>query len=212
MRDIRSHLAAVHGVELGPDLIGKVTDAVTTRHNRPPDPVRPTIHIDTLRVRILSGAVSSRPVHLAVGVDTDGRKDLLGQWVDSEDEDATTWTAMLSETSQPRRRRRLNRHPRRPQGPARCSSPRPGPGHHTDVCDQPDPGVSQAGVQAGPPQAGACEAADTPCGRDRPGPVGPSGPARSWSGCAGPDGGFPSSGGGFVRVGVSGGVSGRRVR
>lgn len=39
----------------------------------------------------------SRPVYVAVGVDMDGRKDVLGLWVGSEGEGATTWMAVLSE-------------------------------------------------------------------------------------------------------------------
>ncbi|MFB7867431.1 IS256 family transposase [Streptomyces sp. NPDC056069] len=101
VRDIRSHLARVYGVEVSPDLISKVTDAVidelVTWQNRPLDAVWPIIYIDVLWVKIRSGLVSSKPVYLAVGVDMDGRKDVLGLWVGSEGEGATTWMAVLSE-------------------------------------------------------------------------------------------------------------------
>ncbi|MFJ7593420.1 IS256 family transposase [Streptomyces sp. NPDC097617] len=101
VRDIRSHLAQIYGVEVSPDLISKVTDAVidelVTWQNRPLDPVWPIICIDALWVKIRSGSVTSKPVYLAVGVDMDGRKDVLGLWVGSEGEGATTWMAVLSE-------------------------------------------------------------------------------------------------------------------
>ncbi|AEM88612.1 IS256 family transposase [Streptomyces violaceusniger] len=101
VRDIRSHLAGMYGVEVSPDLISKVTDAVTDEldawRNRPLDAVWPIIYIDALWVKIRSGSVASRPVYLAVGVDMDGCKDVLGLWAGDEGEGATTWMTVLSE-------------------------------------------------------------------------------------------------------------------
>ncbi|MFE0063240.1 IS256 family transposase, partial [Streptomyces sp. NPDC059003] len=101
VRDIRSHLAQIYGVEVSPDLISKVTAAVVdelvTWQNRSLDAVWPIIYIDALWVKIRSGSVTSKPVYLAVGVDMDGRKDVLGLWVGADGEGATTWMAMLSE-------------------------------------------------------------------------------------------------------------------
>ncbi|MCX4546697.1 transposase [Streptomyces sp. NBC_01565] len=48
-------------------------------------------------MKIRSGSVTSKPVYLAVGVDMDGRKDVLGVWAGSEGEGATTVMAVLSE-------------------------------------------------------------------------------------------------------------------
>jgi putative transposase len=83
VRDIRSHLANLYGVQVSPDLISKVTDAVTeeitTWQNRPLDPVWPVVYIDALWVKIRNGAVANRPVYLAVGVDLDGCKHILGR-------------------------------------------------------------------------------------------------------------------------------------
>ncbi|MGW1865956.1 IS256 family transposase [Streptomyces mauvecolor] len=101
VRDIGSHLAQTYGVEVSPDVVSKVTDAVVdelvTWQNRPLDTVWPIIYIDALWVKIRSGSVVSKPVYLAVGVDMDGRKDVLGLWVGAEGEGATTWMAVLSE-------------------------------------------------------------------------------------------------------------------
>ncbi|MCX4529930.1 transposase [Streptomyces sp. NBC_01551] len=47
-------------------------------------------------MKIRSGSVTSKPVYLAVGVDMDGRKDVLGVWAGSEGEGATTVMAVLS--------------------------------------------------------------------------------------------------------------------
>ncbi|MCD9166302.1 IS256 family transposase, partial [Streptomyces albireticuli] len=101
VRDIRSHLAGMYGIEVSPDLISKVTDAVTDEldawQTRPLDAVWPIIYLDALWVRIRSGSVVSRPVYLAVGVDMDGCKDVLGLWAGDEGEGATTWMPVLSE-------------------------------------------------------------------------------------------------------------------
>ncbi|QHC23741.1 IS256 family transposase [Streptomyces sp. GS7] len=101
VRDIRSHLAGMYGVEVSPDLISKVTDAVTDEldawQSRPLDALWPIIYIDALWVKIRSRSVASRPVYLAVGVDMDGCKDVLGLWAGDEGEGATTWMTVLSE-------------------------------------------------------------------------------------------------------------------
>lgn len=101
VRDIRSHLARIYGVEVGADLISKVTDAVVDElvswQNRPLDAVWPIICIDALWVKIRSGPVVSKPVYLAVGVDMDGRKDVLGLWVGDGGEGAAAWMAVLTE-------------------------------------------------------------------------------------------------------------------
>nr|BEK67254.1 IS256 family transposase [Kitasatospora purpeofusca] len=101
VRDIRSHLAQIYGVEVSADLISKVTDAVVDElvswQNRPLDAVWPIICIDALWVKIRSGSVVSKPVCLAVGVDMDGRKDVLGLWVGDGGEGAATWMAVLTE-------------------------------------------------------------------------------------------------------------------
>ncbi|GAA1200348.1 IS256 family transposase [Streptomyces rhizosphaericus] len=101
VRDIRSHLAGIYGIEVSPDLISKVTDAVTDEldawQTRPLDAIWPIIYIDALWVKIRSGAVVSRPVYVAVGVDMDGCKDVLGLWAGDEGEGATTWMTVLSE-------------------------------------------------------------------------------------------------------------------
>ncbi|CAL9672229.1 hypothetical protein SUDANB178_07537 [Streptomyces sp. enrichment culture] len=89
------------GVEVSPDLISKVTDAVAVEpaawQDCPLDSTWPIICIDALWIRIRSGSVASKPVHLAVGADMDGCMDILGLWVGDEGEGATTWMTVLSE-------------------------------------------------------------------------------------------------------------------
>ena len=102
VRDIRSHLAEIYGVDVSPDLISKVTDAVWDEleswRNRPLDAVYPIVYIDALNIKIRDGIVQNRPAYLAVGVDLEGRKHVLGIWIgDSNGEGAKFWLKVLSE-------------------------------------------------------------------------------------------------------------------
>jgi hypothetical protein len=69
-----------------------VTEEITAWQDRPLDPVWPILYIDALWVKIRDGAVANRPVYLAVGVDLDGRKHVLGLWIGpGEGEGARFW-------------------------------------------------------------------------------------------------------------------------
>jgi putative transposase len=101
-RDIRAHLREIYGVEVSPDLISRVTDAVvdelTEWQARPLDAVYPVVFIDALMVKIRDGVVANRPVYLAIGIDCDGAKQVLGMWVGaSTGESAKFWMSVLSE-------------------------------------------------------------------------------------------------------------------
>src|SRR5215467_4791662 len=81
-RDIRAHLREMYQVEVSPDLISRVTDAVAGElaewQSRPLDPVYPVIFIDALMIKIRDGVVANRPVYLAIGIDCEGAKQVLG--------------------------------------------------------------------------------------------------------------------------------------
>jgi len=102
VRDIQAHLAEIYGVEVSPDLISKVTDAVWDEleewRNRPLDAIYPIIYIDALVIKIRDGMVQNRPAYLAVGVDLEGRKHVLGIWIgDTDGEGAKFWLSVLTE-------------------------------------------------------------------------------------------------------------------
>jgi putative transposase len=102
VRDIRAHLAEMYQVDVSPDLISRVTDAVADElaewQARPLDAVWPVIFIDALMVKIRDGVVANRPVYLAVGIDCDGAKQVLGLWVGpATGESAKFWLTVLSE-------------------------------------------------------------------------------------------------------------------
>jgi len=85
VRDVQAHLEEIYGVDVSPDLISKVTDAVFDElqewRNRPLDDMYPIIYIDALMIKIRDGIVTNRPAYLAVGVDLEGRKHVLGIWI-----------------------------------------------------------------------------------------------------------------------------------
>ena len=102
VRDVRAHLVEIYDVDVSPDLISKVTDAVfdelTEWRNRPLDAMYPIVYIDALMIKIRDGVVQNRPAYLAVGVDLEGRKHVLGIWIgDSKGEGAKYWLSVLSE-------------------------------------------------------------------------------------------------------------------
>lgn len=100
-RDIRAHLQEIYGVEVSPDLISRVTDAVIDElkawQQRALEPTYLTVYLDALVVKIRDkGSVQNKHVYLAVGVAADGTKDVLGMWVQST-EGAKFWLAILGE-------------------------------------------------------------------------------------------------------------------
>jgi transposase-like protein len=92
VRDIQAHLADIYGVEVSPDLISKVTDAVageiTEWQNRPLGSCWAVLFVDALWVKVRDGAVANRPVYVVVGVDFDGAKHVLGLWIGKDGEGA----------------------------------------------------------------------------------------------------------------------------
>ncbi len=101
IRDIQHHLAATLGTELSHETISKVTDAVaeevTAWQTRPLEAFYPVIYLDALVVKIRDGAhVTNRSAHIAVGVDMDGIKHVLGIWVQVS-EGAKFWAGVCAE-------------------------------------------------------------------------------------------------------------------
>ena len=102
VRDIRAHLREMYDVDVSPDLISRVTDAVLEElaewQSRPLDRVFPVVFIDALMVKIRDGVVTNRAVYLAIGIDCDGAKQVLGLWVGpTTGESAKFWMSVLSE-------------------------------------------------------------------------------------------------------------------
>ena len=101
VRDIGHHFDRTLGVELSHGTISKITDAVTEKvtewQHRPLDPFYPVIYLDALVVKVRDGAhVTNRSAHIAVGVDLEGVKHVLGIWVQAS-EGAAFWASVCAE-------------------------------------------------------------------------------------------------------------------
>lgn len=101
IRDIQHHLAATIGTELSHETISKVTDAVaeevTTWQNRPLEAFYPIVYMDALVVKVRDGGhVSNRAAHIAIGVDLEGVKHVLGIWIQAV-EGAKFWAGVVAQ-------------------------------------------------------------------------------------------------------------------
>jgi putative transposase len=103
-RDIEAYLRDLYGVEVGRDLISRVTDAVMDDArawaSRPLDDVYPIVFLDCLVLKIREGgSVGRRACYLALGVNMEGERDVLGMWF-QETEGAKFWMQVLTELKQ----------------------------------------------------------------------------------------------------------------
>ncbi len=101
IRDIQHHLASTLGTELSHETISKVTEAVADEveawQSRPLEAFYPVVYLDALVVKVRDGAhVANRAAHIAVGVDTDGVKHVLGIWVQAV-EGAKFWASVCAQ-------------------------------------------------------------------------------------------------------------------
>jgi putative transposase len=101
VREIQAFLAEMYAVEVSPDLISTVTDAVmeevTAWQTRPLEPMYPVVFFDALRVKIRDEAtVRSKAIYLALAVLPDGSRDILGLWIE-QTEGAKFWMKVFSD-------------------------------------------------------------------------------------------------------------------
>ena len=101
-RDIQEMVKELYDVEVSPTLISEITadlDAeVTAWRNRQLDPVWPIVYFDgiVVHVRGANGRVSPQTMYVALGVNMQGRKELLGLWL-GETEGAKFWLSCLTD-------------------------------------------------------------------------------------------------------------------
>lgn len=101
IRDIQHHLVSTIGTELSHETISNITDAVLDAvmewQQRPLEEFYPVIYLDAIRVKVRdNGHVRSKAAHIAVGVDMDGIKHVLGIWVQNT-EGASFWAHVCAE-------------------------------------------------------------------------------------------------------------------
>jgi len=101
VREIQGHLRELYGIEASPQLISTVTEAVLEEvarwQGRPLDALYALVFFDAIRVKMRDeGTVRNKAVYLAIGVAPDGRKDVLGLWIE-QTEGAKFWLRVMSE-------------------------------------------------------------------------------------------------------------------
>ena len=100
-RDIQAHLSEMYQSDVSPALISAVTDTVLDDvkawQSRPLDEVYPIVYLDAIHLKMReSGQVKNQAVYLALGVNMEGYKELLGLWV-GESEGSKFWLGVLNE-------------------------------------------------------------------------------------------------------------------
>lgn len=100
--DIASHLDDIYGTEIDRSTISRITDRIVDDmaawQSRPLEAIYPVILIDGIRIKIRDGHVSNRTVYVAMGIDMDGHRDVLGLWVGpTGGESAKFWIGPLTE-------------------------------------------------------------------------------------------------------------------
>jgi putative transposase len=101
VRDIAHHLESTLGTELSQETISKITDEVLDEvlewQKRPLDPIYPILYLDAIVIKVRDGhQVQNLAAHIAVGVDMDGIKHVLGIWVEAS-EGAKFWAGVCAE-------------------------------------------------------------------------------------------------------------------
>ena len=101
VREIRGHLEELYGIDVSPDLISTITDAVLEAvaewQGRPLDACYPLVFFDAIRVKIRDeGFVRNKAVYIALGILPDGTKEILGIWIE-QTEGAKFWLRVMNE-------------------------------------------------------------------------------------------------------------------
>ncbi len=101
VREIQGHLKEIYGTEVSPDLISRVTDAVLEEvkewQSRPLDACYPIVFFDALRVKIRDeGLVKNKAVYVALAMDAEGHKHVLGLWIE-QTEGAKFWLKVMND-------------------------------------------------------------------------------------------------------------------
>ena len=103
-RDIEAHLRELYGVDVGRDLISRVTDAVMDDvrawQQRPLDDVYPVVFLDALVLKVREGgSVQRKACYLALAIGMDGEREVLGMWFQAS-EGAKFWMQVLTDLKQ----------------------------------------------------------------------------------------------------------------
>jgi transposase-like protein len=98
--DIESHIRDIYGVEVSDTTVSRVTDKILPVakewQQRPLESIYAVVFLDAIHFHVRSeGQIVKKAVYIAIGIDLDGRKDVLGMWV-GENESAKFWATVLN--------------------------------------------------------------------------------------------------------------------
>jgi len=101
VRDIQDELKEIYNVDVSESLISNVTSAVMDEvvawQNRPLDNIYPIVYLDCIVVKVRENKqIINKSVFLALGINTEGSKELLGMWINNN-EGAKFWLSVLTE-------------------------------------------------------------------------------------------------------------------
>ncbi len=143
VREIRGHLEELYGIDVSPDLISAVTDAVLDEvaewQNRPLDICYPLVFFDAIRVKVRDeGFVRNKAIYIALGILPDGTKEILGIWIE-QTEGAKFWLRVMNELKNRGARGHSDRRRRWPEGLSRGDQCRFSADQCSDLHRSPDP-------------------------------------------------------------------------
>jgi transposase-like protein len=100
--DIAAHMAEVYDTDISRDMVSTVTAQVAEKmrewQNRPLDAVYPVVIIDAIMMKVRAGTVANRPVYVAMGINLEGYREVLGMWVGpTGGEGAKQWMSVLTD-------------------------------------------------------------------------------------------------------------------
>ena len=100
--DIQAHLEEIYDTDISRETISRITDRIVDDmlawQNRPLDSIYPVLLIDAIVIKVRDSQVANRPVYVAIGVNLEGHRDVLGLWLGpSGGEGAKQWATMLGE-------------------------------------------------------------------------------------------------------------------
>lgn len=101
IRDIQHHLVSTIGTDLSRETISKITDEIMDEviawQSRPLDAFVPVMYLDAIRIKVREGAhVNMKAAHIAIGVDMEGVKHVLGIWIQAS-EGARFWAGVCAQ-------------------------------------------------------------------------------------------------------------------
>ena len=99
-RDIETHIQDIYGIEVSDTTISRITDKILhiakEWQQRPLEAVYAVVFLDAIHYHVRSeGQIVKKAVYIALGINLDGKKDVLGMWV-GENESAKYWTTVLN--------------------------------------------------------------------------------------------------------------------